>query len=75
MTALGTLWQPLCERPALGLRLAEKEAVEEEEAEAGGNQLLSLRNNSSLSRPPPIYESWERSPASLTERETKPTHL
>ncbi len=45
MTALGMLWQPLCDGQALGLCLEEahpegahlEEVVEAEEAEAGGN--------------------------------------
>jgi len=79
MTALGMLWQLLCEGQALGLRLREaveeKEeegvAVEAEEAEAGGNQLLSLYNNSSPSQLPPTYESWEHSPESSKKKEIK----
>ena len=79
MTALGMLWQPLCAGRALGLRLeevAEEEegVVEEEEVEVGGNQLLSLCSSSSLSRLPLTCESWEHSPASLKEKEIKPTH-
>ncbi len=77
MTTLGTLWQSLCRGQALGL-CQEEEAEEEEEAveeaEVGGHQLLSPRSNSSLSQPLPTYESWERSPASLKEKEIKPTH-
>jgi len=70
MSALGTLWQLLCEGQALGLHL-EEVAVEGEEVEAGGNQLLSLHNNSSLSQLPPTYKSWECSPASSKEKEIK----
>jgi len=82
MTALEMLWQPLCNRQALGLLLeeAEEEVVEEEEAVEGeeveveDNQLLSLHNNSSPSRLPPIYKSWGHFPKSSMERGTKPTH-
>ena len=76
MTALETLWQPLCEGQALGLHLEEgEEVVEGEEAEAEDNQLLSLHRNSSLSHLPLIYESWGRFPESLMEKETRPTPL
>jgi len=70
--ALGTLWQPLCDESALGLCL-EEAAEEEEEAEVGGNQLLSLHSSSSPSLLLPIYESWGCSPASSKEKETRPT--
>jgi len=80
MTALGTLWQPLCKGQALGLHpegaVEEEEeegVVEGEEAEAGGNQLLSLHSSLSLSRPPPTYELWECSPGSSKEKERKVT--
>jgi len=80
---LGTLWQPLYTGRAPGAHQAEEEAVEEveeavEEAveeEAEDNQLLSLRSNLSPSRPPLTYASWERSPTSSKEKETKPTAL
>ncbi len=78
MTALEMLWQPLCNRQALGLLLEEaveeEEAVEGEEVEVEDNQLLSLRNNSSPSWLPPIYKSWGHFPKSSMERGTKPTH-
>jgi len=65
--ALGTLWQPLCEGQALGLRLAE-EGEEGEEVEVGGNQLLSLHSNLSPSQQLLIYESWEHFPKSSIEK-------
>jgi len=78
MTALGTLWEPLCEGQALGLHLKEveeeeEEVVEGEEAEVGGNQLLSFRSSLSPSQLLPTYKSWGRSPASLKEKEIKLT--
>jgi len=75
MTALGTLWQPLCKGQALGLHLEKvhpEEAVEGEEAEAEGNQLLSLHSSSSLSHLPLTYESWEHSLESSMEKEIRP---
>jgi len=78
MTALGMLWQPLSKGQALGLRPEEaveeggEGAVEGEEAEVGGNQLLSLHNNLSPSQQLPTSKSWEHSPESSTEKETKP---
>ena len=56
------------------MEVAEEAAEEGEEAVVEDNQLLSLHNNSSLSHQPPTYELWERSPKSLMEKETKPTH-
>ena len=81
MTALGMLWQPLCEGQALGLHQEAEEAeeAEEEEAEeveeAEGNQLLSLHSNLSLSQQPQTSKSWGRSPKSSTEKETRLTPL
>jgi hypothetical protein len=74
---LGLLWLPL----SGGLDQAAEEAAEEEEeaAEEGeeaaveDNQLLSLHSNSSPSPRPLIYELWEPSPESSTEKEIRPT--
>jgi len=76
MTTLGMLWQPLCKGQALGLHLEEaylEEGEEVEEAEAEGNQLLSLHNNSSPSHLLLTYESWEHSLESSTEKEIRLT--
>jgi len=78
---LGLLWLLLSERLGQGPQEGAEEGAEGEVAEEGeeaaveDNQLLSLHSNSSLSLQPLTYELWERSPESLTEKETKPTHL
>jgi hypothetical protein len=82
MNTLGMLWQPPSEGQALGLHLGEEveveEAEEEEEAEeavAEDNRPLSLLSSSSLFPQRPTYATWELSPKSLKEKETKWTPL
>jgi hypothetical protein len=76
---LGLLWLPLSGGPDQAAEeeeeVAEEAAEEGEEAAVEDNQLLSLHSSSSLSHQPLTYERWGRSPESLTEKETKPTHL
>ena len=75
---LGLLWLLLSEGLDQGLQeveAEEAEVVEEgEEAAVEDNQLLSLHSSLSPSHQPLIYKLWGRSPKSLTEKETKPTH-
>ena len=66
---LGLLWLPLS-----GGRDQEPQEVEAEEAAVEDNQLLSLHRNSSPFPQLLTCEPWERSPKSLTEKETKLTH-
>ena len=78
---LEMLWQPPSEGQALGLHLGEEEEVEGaeeeevEEAVAEDNRPLSLLSSSSPFPQQLTYATWELSPKSSKEKETKQTPL